>query len=89
VGLDALDVARIEAGFVLLGVDYYSSHKVVLESRKSTPHELGFGWIYEPLVGATGFQPNIEISMDTPDSERSSTIEDWDRALDGIHQLTP
>jgi aminomethyltransferase len=47
VGLDALDVARIEAGFILLGVDYYSSHKVVLESRKSTPHELGFGWMVD------------------------------------------
>jgi aminomethyltransferase len=46
-GLDALDVARIEAGFVLLGVDYYSSRKVVLESRKSTPHELGFGWMVD------------------------------------------
>jgi aminomethyltransferase len=47
VGLDALDVARIEAGFVLLGVDYFSSHKVVLEARKSTPLELGFGWMVD------------------------------------------
>jgi aminomethyltransferase len=46
-GLDALDVARIEAGFILLGVDYFSSHKVVLESRKSTPLELGFGWMVD------------------------------------------
>lgn len=46
-GLDALDVARIEAGFVLMGVDYYSTKKVVLESRKSTPHELGFGWMVD------------------------------------------
>jgi len=47
VGLDALDVARIEAGFVLLGIDYFSSQKVVLEARKSTPHELGFGWMVD------------------------------------------
>jgi len=46
-GLDALDVARIEAGFILLGVDYFSSKKVVLESRKSTPLELGFGWMVD------------------------------------------
>jgi len=46
-GLDALDVARIEAGFVLLGVDYFSSQKVVLESRKSTPFELGMGWMVD------------------------------------------
>jgi aminomethyltransferase len=46
-GLDALDMVRIEAGFILLGVDYFSSHKVVLESRKSTPLELGFGWMVD------------------------------------------
>ena len=43
-GLDALDLARIEAGFIMLGVDYFSAPKVVLESRKSTPYELGLGW---------------------------------------------
>lgn len=54
-GLDALDMARIEAGFILLGVDYFSSLKVVLESRKSTPFELGMAWMVhldrEPFVG--------------------------------------
>ena len=43
-GLDALDVTRIEAGFILNGVDYFSAHQCVLESRKSTPVELGLGW---------------------------------------------
>ncbi len=46
-GLDALDVTRIEAGFILLGIDYYSAPKVVLEARKSTPDELGFGWMVD------------------------------------------
>lgn len=43
-GLDALDVSRIEAGFILLGVDYFSAPTVVLEARKSTPFEIGLGW---------------------------------------------
>jgi len=46
-GLDALDVSRIEAGFILLGVDYFSAPKVVLESRKSTPAEAGLGWLVD------------------------------------------
>jgi aminomethyltransferase len=46
-GLDALDMSRIEAGFVLLGIDYYSAKKVVLEARKSTPAELGFSWMID------------------------------------------
>ncbi len=44
VGLDALDVARIEAGFVLQGVDYRSSHSCLVDSQRSTPFEVGLGW---------------------------------------------
>jgi aminomethyltransferase len=46
-GLDALDVSRIEAGFILLGVDYFSAPKVVLEARKSTPAEIGLDWLVD------------------------------------------
>jgi aminomethyltransferase len=46
-GLDALDMTRIEAGFVLLGIDYFSAPKVVLEARKSSPFEIGLGWIVD------------------------------------------
>jgi aminomethyltransferase len=44
VGLDAMDVARIEAGFVLCGVDYFPAHHCLLETRKSSPYEIGLGW---------------------------------------------
>jgi aminomethyltransferase len=54
-GLDAMDVSRIEAGFILNGVDYFSAHRCVVESRKSTPYEIGLGWTVnlarEPFVG--------------------------------------
>jgi aminomethyltransferase len=43
-GLAALDVARIEAGLLLIDVDYVSSLKALTESRKSSPFELGLGW---------------------------------------------
>jgi aminomethyltransferase len=42
-GLDALDVCRIEAGYMLQGVDYFSAKSCIIEARKSTPHELGLG----------------------------------------------
>ncbi len=55
-GLDALDVCRIEAGFVLLGVDYFSARRCVLPSQTSTPFELGLGWSVhldrDPFVGS-------------------------------------
>jgi len=43
-GLQALDIARIEAGLILLDVDYISSRHAIIESRKSSPYELGLDW---------------------------------------------
>lgn len=43
-GLDALDVTRVEAGFIMNGVDYNSANHCLIESRKSSPYELGLGW---------------------------------------------
>ena len=43
-GLDALDVCRVEAGFILLGVDYYSARHAMIESQTSSPYEIGLGW---------------------------------------------
>ena len=43
-GLQALDIARIEAGLILLDVDYISSRHAIIETRKSSPYELGLGW---------------------------------------------
>jgi aminomethyltransferase len=43
-GMDALDVSRVEAGFIMNGVDYFSAHHCLTERRKSSPFELGLGW---------------------------------------------
>ncbi len=43
-GLLALDMARIEAGLILITVDYVPAHQALLESQKSTPLELGLEW---------------------------------------------
>ena len=55
VGLDALDVVRIEAGFVLQGVDYISAASCITDGRMSTPEEAGLGWTVDldraPFVG--------------------------------------
>ncbi|MCC7385345.1 MAG: aminomethyltransferase family protein [Deltaproteobacteria bacterium] len=54
-GLDALDMTRIEAGFVLLGVDYFSAPHVTVAKKKSSPYEIGLDWTVElerePFVG--------------------------------------
>lgn len=54
-GLDALDMSRVEAGFVMNGVDYYSANHCAIDLRKSTPYETGLGWTVQlkraPFIG--------------------------------------
>ncbi len=54
-GLDAMDVTRVEAGFIMNGVDYFSAHHCLTEDRKSSPYELNLGWTVkldrEPFIG--------------------------------------
>ena len=42
-GMLALDVARIEAGLLLIDVDFFSSKKAMIESQKYSPFEMGLG----------------------------------------------
>jgi aminomethyltransferase len=42
-GMIALDIARIEAGLILIEVDYLSSKKALIESQKYSPAEIGLG----------------------------------------------
>jgi aminomethyltransferase len=51
----ALDVARVEAGLLLIEVDFFSSRKAMIESQKYSPYELGLGRLFDldkgPFVG--------------------------------------
>ena len=50
-GIWALDIARIEAGLVMLDVDYFSAHHALIEDQKSSPYELGLGWTVSDAKG--------------------------------------
>ena len=43
-GILALDLARLEAGFILLEIDYISTEKALIASQRYTPYEIGLGW---------------------------------------------
>jgi aminomethyltransferase len=43
-GMLALDVARLEAGFILLEVDYIGAEKALIASQRYAPFEIGLGW---------------------------------------------
>ena len=67
-GLDALDVTRIEAGFVMNGVDYFSANHCLIESRKSSPYEMGLGWTVqlkrEPFNGQAALKAEKKRGSD-------------------------
>ena len=43
-GIWALDIARIEAGLVMLDIDYYSAHHALIDDQKSLPDEINLAW---------------------------------------------
>jgi aminomethyltransferase len=49
-GLTALYMARIEAGLVLLDVDFESSRFAWTDAHRTTPVELGFGWMFRDIA---------------------------------------
>jgi aminomethyltransferase len=42
-GMLALDVARIEAGLLLIEVDFFSSRKALIAAQQYSPYEMGLG----------------------------------------------
>ena len=50
-GMLALDVARIEAGLLLIDVDFNGRKKALIGSQKYTPFEMGLGRLVAPGQG--------------------------------------
>jgi aminomethyltransferase len=50
-GMLALDVARTEAGLLLLDVDYTGSRKALIASQRYTPYEMGLSRLVSPDKG--------------------------------------
>ena len=63
-GLLAMDVARIEAGLLLIDVDYISARQAMIEPQKSSPFELNLGWTVArekaPFVGQRALEDERE-----------------------------
>jgi aminomethyltransferase len=59
-GMLALDVARIEAGLLLIEVDFFSSRKALIDAQHYTPFEMGLGRLVDagkrPYVGQAALE---------------------------------
>ena len=65
-GEDALLMARIEAGLVLIDVDFTSSRLAFTDHERVTPKELGFGWMLRgiqdddrPFIGRNAIRKEL------------------------------
>lgn len=90
--LDAMDVTRVEAGFIMNGVDYYSAHHCMIDAQKSTPYELGLGWTVQlerdSFVGQAALQAEKQRG---PARKLAGLVVDWDEyeAMFNEHDLPP
>ena len=47
IGTDALDLARIEAGFIITNMDFIPADQALREDRPRSPLEMGLGWMID------------------------------------------
>jgi aminomethyltransferase len=78
-GMLALDVARIEAGLMLLDVDYVSARKALTPRQTSSPYELDLAWTVSVDKGAFVGKEALAREKTTAPAWRFVGIEvDWD-----------
>jgi glycine cleavage system T protein (aminomethyltransferase) len=83
-GMIALYMARIEAGLVLLDVDFHSSRFAWTDADRTTPIELGLGWMFRDLVpsssgngASNGHDPRAFIGADAIARELRDRTSRW------------
>jgi aminomethyltransferase len=77
-GMLALDVARIEAGLLLIEVDFFSSRKAMIASQMYTPYELGMGRLVSPDKGRFIGQRALRVEQASGPARQIVGLEvDW------------
>lgn len=78
-GMLALDVARIEAGLLLIDVDFHSSRKALIEGQKYSPFEMGLGRLVQLDKGPFVGQAALRAEHGRPPARRIVGLEiSWD-----------
>jgi aminomethyltransferase len=98
-GMTALYMLRIEAGLVLLDVDFHSSRYAWVDADRSTPVELGFGWMFRSLADGGGDRHFVgrdairrELAGKTSRWQLTGLVVDWqdyDRIYDEAGLIPP
>jgi aminomethyltransferase len=96
-GLQALYMTRIEAGLLLLDIDFASSRFAWTDADRATPHELGLGWMLKGVdtddrhfIGRDAIRR--ELSGKTSRFRTTGIVvdwQDWDRIHDEAGLIPP
>ena len=87
-GMLALDVARIEAGLILIEVDYTSSKRALIESQKYLPYEIGLGRLVQFDKGNFVGRRALEAERKSGGRRRLVGLEiDWNEVEDRYAEL--
>jgi aminomethyltransferase len=79
-GMLALDMARLEAGFVLIEVDYTSVDKALIPAQKHSPFEIGLGWTVNLDKGNfVGREALLQEKRNGPKRQLVGLELDWER----------
>src|SRR3989440_1504505 len=77
-GMLALDVARIEAGLLLIDIDFNSSKKALIDEQKYSPVEMGLGrLVHLDKSNFVGQQALIRESKRSPQKQIVGLEVDW------------
>ena len=84
-GLLALDQARVEAGLILIGVDYVPAPQALTPAQTSSPFELGLGWAVDLDKGhSNGRQALLDERAEKPAWRLAGLEISWD-AIEGLY----
>lgn len=68
IGLDALELARIEAGLLVAGIDFLPADEVIRPGRTRSPFELGLEWLVD--LGKPVFNGRRALAREQRDGSR-------------------
>ena len=96
IGETALIMTRIEAGLLLIGADFKSSRYTWSDGERSTPLELGFGWMFRDLdkddrhfIGRTAIERELAAGSRRHLVGLTLDWQHWDATYKAVGQIPP
>ncbi len=84
IGSLALEMLRVEAGLILVNVEYMSCFQTVRPNRERTPFELGLDWVVDMNKGHfIGRRALVDVKKDSVKQKLVGIDIDWNKQADG------